>query len=268
VTGGMRQASFCMLGCLALTLLPPMLAAQTGASGSSLPDAPSASVPPPPQVQHMKHNHAKQEQLWWVVVPPEAPYLPLTPREKFHSFVHHTVSPYTLAGAVYDASWAQAWGDPSEFGGGMEGWGKRLGAAAAGTETRSFFGAFLFPTLLQQDPRYFAMHHGPVFKRGWHGVKRVFVARSDDGEDVFNTSGMLAIAFTESLGMAWTPERERSAGTVFIRILGAMQGDATSYVLGEFTPDLLRFFKRHAPKPLQRIEQRMPSQLTGDTSRP
>jgi hypothetical protein len=126
----------------------------------------------------------------------------------------------------------------------------------------------LFPTLLHQDPRYFPVYHGPVFKRGLHGVKRVLVARNDDGEDVFNTSGMLSIAFTESLGMAWTPERERSAGTVFIRILGAMQGDATSYVLREFTPELLRFFKRHAPKSLQRIEQRMPSELTGDTSKP
>jgi hypothetical protein len=118
------------------------------------------------------------------------------------------------------------------------------------------------------SPAYLWLCAQWVFKRGWHGVKRVFVARSDDGEDVFNTSGMLAIAFTEALGMAWTPERERSTGTVFIRILGAMQGDATSYVLGEFTPDLLRFFKRHAPKPLQRIEQRMPSQLTGYTSKP
>ncbi len=77
---------------------------------------------------------------------------------------------------------------------------------------------------------------------------------------------MLAIAFTESLGMAWTPERERSAGTAFVRILGAMQGDAIDYVLREFTPDFLRLFKRHAPKPLQRLEQKMPSQLTGDTS--
>jgi hypothetical protein len=268
MTSGMRKASLCTLGCLALALLGPMLAAQTGASASSLPDAPSASVPPPPQVVQMEQNRATLGQSWWLVVPREAPYRPLTSREKFHSFVHHAVSPYTLAGVVYDASWAQAWGDPSEYGSGMEGWGKRLGAAAAGTESRSFLGTFLLPTLLHQDPRYFAMYHGPVFKRGLHAVKRVLVTRNDDGQDVFNTSGMLSIAFTESLGMAWTPEGERSAGTTFTRMLGAMQGDATSYVLREFTPDFRRFFKRHAPKSLQRIEQRMPSQVTGDTSKP
>jgi hypothetical protein len=168
---------------------------------------------------------------------------------------------------VYDASWAQAWGDPHDYGGGMEGWGKRLGAAAAGTEARSFFGTFLFSTLLHQDPRYFSMDQGPVFKRGLHAVERVFVTRNDDGQNVLNTSGILGIAFTESLGMAWTPEGKRNAGTTFIRVLGAMQGDATGYVLREFTPDLLRLFKRHAPNSLRRIEERMPSEITGDTSK-
>lgn len=233
-TPGVRLA----LASLAFTLGASILAAQTAASGNWLPDAPSVSVAP-------AAHYA------------EPPYPPLTSGEKFHAFVDHTISPYTLLGAAYDASWSQAWGDPRDYGGGMEGWGKRLGAAAAGSEARSFFGTFLFPTLLHHDPRYFPMNHGPIFKRGLHGVKHVFVTRNDQGKDVFNTSGMLAIAFTESLGMAWTPERERTAGTAFVRILGAVQGDAIDYVLREFTPDFLRLFKRHAPKPLQRLEQKM-----------
>ncbi len=236
------RITFASLVCM---LVAPMLVAQTGASANSLPDAPSASLAPPAQSGELS-------------------FRPLAPHEKFHGFVHHTVSPYTLLGAAYDATWAQAWGDPHEFGGGMEGWGKRLGAAAAGSEARSFFGTFLFPTVLHQDPRYFPMNHGPKFKRALHGVKRVFVTRNDAGQDVFNTSGMLAIAFTESLGMAWTPERERTAGTACIRILGALQGDATDYVLREFTPDLLRFLKRHSPKPLQSLEQKMSQ--SGDAS--
>lgn len=236
------------LAWLVFMLVAPMLVAQTGASGNSLPDAPSASVAPPAQSA-------------------ELPFRPLVPHEKFRGFVHHTVSPYTLLGAAYDATWSQAWGDPREFGGGMEGWGKRLGAAAAGSEARSFFGTFLFPTFLHQDPRYFPMSHGPKFQRAWHGVKRVFVTRNDAGRNVFNTSGMLAIAFTESLGMAWTPERERTAGTACVRILGALQGDATDYVLREFTPDLLRFLKRHSPKPLQSLEQKM-VQSGGESSAP
>lgn len=234
---------------LAFTLLTAMGAAQAGGRGNSLPDAPSALLAPPAQVA-------------------ETAYSPLAPHEKFHSFLHHMVSPYTFLGAAYDATWAQAWGDPSDYGGGMEGWGKRLGAAAAGSEARSFFGTFLFPTLFHQDPRYFPMSQGPVFKRSLHGVKRVFVTRNDEGREVFNSSGMLALAFTESLSLAWMPENERSAGKLGIRFLGAMQGDAVSYLLREFTPDLVRIFRHHAPKPVQQLEQKLRSPFTRKRVKP
>jgi hypothetical protein len=254
---------------LALAQISVTATAPTVEAGPKpLPDAPSASVPPAPQVAQLaQHRPETPQQSWWLVAPQEAPYRPLMPREKFQSFVHHTFSPYTIAGAAYDATWAQMWGDPKEYGGGMQGWGKRLGASMAGTESRSFFGSFLFPTLLKQDPRYFAMYKGPVLKRGLHAIKRVFVTRNDGGDNVFNSSGMLTIAFTESLGMAWAPEGRRTMGTTFSRMLGAMQGEATSYVLREFTPDFLRIFKRHAPTSFKRIEERIPSQITGDDGR-
>ncbi len=237
-----------------------LLASNAAPNSSSLPDAPSASA--------MRHTFvatttSTSPQSSWLVAPNEAPYAPLTPHEKFQSFVHHTFSPYTMAGATYDATWAQLWGDPRAYGGGMQGWSKRFGAAVAGTEARSFFGSFFFPTVLHQDPRYFAMYKGPVVKRGLHALERVLVTRDDSGQAVFNSSGMLTTVFTESLGMAWTPEGQRSAGTLATRVLGAMQGEATGYVLREFTPDFIRIFKRHAPASLRRLEARMPAFITG-----
>jgi len=241
--------------------------AEAAASIVDLPDAPSASALQP-NPEKFARAPATTSQSWWLVAPVDAPFRPLTTHEKFESFVHHTVSPYTFAGAVYDASWAQAWGDPHAYGGGMKAWGKRFGASVSGTESRAFFGAFLFPTLLHQDPRYFAMYRGPVVKRGLHAIARVFVTRDDNGDAVFNSSGMLTTAFTESLSMAWTPEGKRSAGATFTRMLGAMQGEATSYVLREFTPDFLRLFKRHAPSSLKRIEEKIPAYITGDVRQP
>jgi hypothetical protein len=262
--------------CFALAWLalcwPALALSQNAASpqdpdASILPDAPSVSASQA-NGRLLAQNWTSQAQSRWLVSLVGAPYHPLSPREKFQSFVHHTFSPYTFAGAAYDATWAQIWGHPYEYGGGTEGWGKRLGAAVAATESRSFFGSFLFPTLLRQDPRYFAVYHGPVVKRGFHALSRVFVTRSDDGSNTFNTSGMLAIAFSESLSMAWMPDGKRGAGTALNCMVGAIQGDATSYVLREFAPDFLRIFKRHAPKSLRRIELRLPSKVTGDSSQP
>ena len=230
----------------------------------------SASLPDAPSVSAMRHTFiaASTTQSSLLVAPEEAPYRPLSRHEKFESFVHHTFSPYTMAGAAYDATWSQAWGDPRAYGGGLQGWSDRFGASVAGTETRSFFGSFLFPTLLHQDPRYFAMYKGSVAKRGMHAIERVFVTRDDSGQAVFNSSGILTTAFTESLCMAWTPEGQRSAGTLATRMLGAMQGEATSYVLREFTPDFIRLFKRHAPASLKRIQAHFPALLATTSGRP
>jgi len=246
----------CFAGTAVAQTIMAMNADAAMLNSATLPDAPSTSA--------MRHTFIvasatpADTQSSWLVAPSEAPYRPLTPHEKFQSFVHHTFSPYTMAGAVYDATWAQAWGDPYAYGGGTQGWSKRFGASVAGTEARSFFGSFFFPTLLHQDPRYFAMYKGPVVKRGLHAIERVFVTRDDSGREVFNSSGILTTAFTESLGMAWTPDGQRSASRLGTRMLGAMQGEATSYVLREFTPDFIRLFKRHAPASLKRLQARLP----------
>jgi hypothetical protein len=41
-------------------------------------------------------------------------------------------------------------------------------------------------------------------------------------------------------------------------ILGALQGDASGYLLNEFTPDLKRIFQPHAPKTLLHLSDRLP----------
>src|ERR1700740_1387231 len=83
-----------------------------------------------------------------------APYQRLHYNEKFKLFLRYTYSPYTFAGAAFDAGLAQDTGGWYSYGGGMEGYGKRYGAALADTESSAFFGRFLFPVLLHEDPRY------------------------------------------------------------------------------------------------------------------
>ncbi len=220
----------------------------------ALPDAPS---------QRRQVPATQLIALRSLTVPASAPYQPLTAQDKFQHFLHCAYSPYTFFGAAYDGTYAQAVGDPWEYGGGMEGWGKRFGAAVAGAETRRFFGTFLFPTVLHQDPRYFAMYQGSKRKRALNALRRVIITRSDDGRQTVNTSGLLTIAFTEALATAWVPEGQRSPGRTFNRMAGALQGDATSYLLREFTPDLQRLFRRFAPNKVKQIEKRIPPQITG-----
>ncbi len=95
-------------------------------------------------------------------LPDAPPYTPLSTREKFDRFLRSAHSTDTWLGAVFDSLYSQATGAYPEFGGGMGGYGKRYGAAIAGAEAGNFFGRFLYPTLLHQDPRYFPSHQDGI----------------------------------------------------------------------------------------------------------
>lgn len=196
--------------------------------------------------------------------PAERPYVPLTSRDKFMRFAHSLYSPYTFFNGAYDATWAQATGDNYAYGGGMQGWGKRLGAAYAGSASHQFFGTFLFPTLLRQDPRYFPMYHGSKWKRFVHAVSRTALTKGDNGDTEVDVAGLLAIGASETLQNTWLPPGQRSLDKTLNRMVGGVQATATSYVLREFMPDIVHMFKRHSPKALRKLEDKIPEQvLTG-----
>jgi hypothetical protein len=222
-----------------------------------LPDAPSTSRSGPPKGAASTDSKKFQANV------SNSTYQPLTDREKFDRFLKTTVSPYTFASAAMNATWLQVNGEPYAYGGGMNGWMTRFGAKMVDTEVRSFFSQFFFPTLLNQDPRYFPKGDGNVVERGWYAGTRVLVVRTDSGKATFNSSYLLSVAFSRALANAYAPEEQRNLRNTLLSIVGAYGGDAGSYVLREFWPDIMRLFRRHAPERVKQIEEKIPGELIG-----
>ena len=185
-------------------------------------------------------------------------YLPLSARCKFHLFLKQTYSPYTFASAGFQATLAQAWGQWPHYGGGMQGWGKRFGATLADTESRRFIQGYALSTILRQDPRYFPSRKNRLLARAWYAVTRVVVVKSDDGRDRFNSAEFLGALFTSSLQNAYYPKPDRTLGDTLSRFAGALSSDATGNLLREFTPDMKRLFRKHAPEEIKKIEEKLP----------
>lgn len=226
-------------------------------SSTCLPDAPSAT-----QAQNARPFSALAAVTpTRRLSPAERPFVPLTPDQKFNRFLRSMYSPYTIFNGVYDATWDQATGGKRRYGGGFQGWGDRLGASVAATASRQFMGTFLFPTLLDQDPRYFAMYHGSVWKRFVHAASRTVLTKGDNGHTQFDVSTFLAIGASETLQNTWLPPGDRGFDQTVSRMVGSLQGTATSYLLREFSPDILRLFKRHCPKSLRRLEDKIPERV-------
>jgi hypothetical protein len=185
-------------------------------------------------------------------------YTPLSPRCKFNLFLKQTHSPYTFVSASVQATWAQAMGQWPHYGGGMQGWAKRFGATLADTESRRFIQTYALPTILHQDPRYFLSGKRAVIARVWYSATRVVVTKSDNGNSVFNTSEFLGALLSSGLQNAYYPRDDRTFGDTMNRFGGALGSDAITDLLREFAPDMKRLFRKHAPKKILKIEEKLP----------
>ena len=81
-------------------------------------------------------------------------------KDKFVLFVQDSIAPFTLLSDAFNAGVDQAENFPRSFGGGMKGYGRRVGADAASDTSTRFFSEFLFPTIFSEDPRYYRLGRG------------------------------------------------------------------------------------------------------------
>jgi len=164
----------------------------------------------------------------------------LSARCKFKLFLTSTYSPYTFASAGFQATEAQATDQWPHYGGGTQGWAKRFGATLANTESRRFIQGFALSTILHQDPRYFPS------------------PKNDNGDSTFNTSELLGTLLTSALQNSYYPRQDRTFGDTMNRFGGALSSDVIEDLLREFTPDMKRLFRKHAPKKILKIEKKLP----------
>ena len=189
-------------------------------------------------------------------LPDAPPYTPLSSREKFDRFLRSAHSTDTWLGAVFDSLYSQATGAYPEFGGGMGGYGKRYGAAIAGAEAGNFFGRFLYPTLLHQDPWYFPSHQNGITNRLAYAASRVLITRSDDGRNVFNSSFILSELTQAALSNAYIPYRNETVSGTLENAAASLGSVAQAYILNEFWPDIKEFLGKHQPGPLRRLHEK------------
>jgi hypothetical protein len=185
-------------------------------------------------------------------------YTPLSSRCKFNLFLKQTHSPYTFVSAGFQATWAQAMGQWPHYGGGTQGWAKRFGATLADTESRRFIQTYALSTILHQDPRYFPSRKRTLIARVWYSTTRVVITRNDNGNSVFNTSEFLGVLLSSALQNAYYPRHDRTFGDTMNRFGGALSSDAITDLLREFAPDMKHLFRKHAPKKILKIEEKLP----------
>lgn len=168
---------------------------------------------------------------------------PLTTREKFEVFRQRLYSPLTFTAAGLDALKDSSIRKRNpEYERGFMGFGQEYGVYLGVSETEVFFGQFLMPSLLRQDPRYFRNPGLPFFKRTLYSLSRVVITRSDKGNEAFNAAPMLGEAASQALSDLYVPGQRQGVRPILGTVGFDLVRDAGFNLLHEFWPDLRRKF--------------------------
>lgn len=165
---------------------------------------------------------------------------PLTSKMKFHLALKSLSNPAFSARTVVWAGVSQARDNPSEWGQGMTGYSRRLGAGFGDAVTGSLISNAVLPSLLHQDPRYFYDGKGSKWSRARHAMAAPFVCKGDNGAWQPNYSQMGGSLIGYSISTVYYPSSDRTAGHVFqtfgvdmgLHVVGSL---AQEFILGKFT---------------------------------
>lgn len=224
--------------------LRPSLQTETQPSSSALPDSPKPRIPVREQ---------GPSRVFWIIptfkLTESKTPTRLTPVQKLEIVVKDTIDPYTIGFTAFTAGIAQANNEPPGYGHGAPGYWRRFGANYTDQATTGFFGGFLFPSILHEDPRYYRQGSGPFTHRFTHALIRPMVTHKDSGGRTFNWCGLLGSLASSGLSNTYYPEEDRGVGKTFSRFARAIPFSVIDHLVDEFGPDLQRMVTPKKKRP-------------------
>jgi hypothetical protein len=165
---------------------------------------------------------------------------PLSTGGKFKLFVNQSISPPYVFAAAFSAAINQARNVPEGYGQGWDAYSSRFGANMARASSSSFFGTFLLPSLLHQDPRFFPESKPSLWRSLKYSTQRIVITRNDSGKDVFNTSGLLGPLASEGLANVYLPSSEQTVGKTSTRFAVDLAWRVAGNMFKDYWPTFFR----------------------------
>jgi hypothetical protein len=165
---------------------------------------------------------------------------PLSSRQKLHLAFRSAVDPVAFGVAGLDAALSQVQNDFPGYGQGLQGYGKRWGAAYADNFDGTMLGNALFPILLKEDPRYFRRGTGSFSSRLFYSLSTTIWCKRDNGTWGPNYANVLGNLAAGGISNLYYPASDRGAALTFERGFTVTAYGAFGGVFNEFWPDVAR----------------------------
>ena len=128
----------------------------------------------------------------------------------------------------------------SAYGPGMRGYGRYVGVSLTQDMTGEFFGTFLIPSVVHQDPHYHRMPLASITRRAFHCVDQVVWTQGDNGSGMVNYADLAGFAIDGGLSNLYVPgQRDNLPSSVARYFIGLGTAPIDNCVV-EFLPDIAR----------------------------
>jgi hypothetical protein len=199
----------------------------------------------------------RQEIRTWRSLPDAPSFQPPTQAEKFQAFVNEARSPLIFGAAGVNAGVMHETELEHFTPGPQPSFTALYRVALIQKESSAFFGKYLYPSLLKQDPRYYPSTSDSFMGRATYAASRIFITRDDSGKTRLNTSYFLGVLTSVAISTAYRPYWARSTSGAFNNFGTTIGSDAGINVLHEFGPGIRQMVNAHTPRFVSRIEERI-----------
>ena len=170
---------------------------------------------------------------------------PMQAKQKLQLSFRSIIDPVAFLAVAGIAGAEQYKGIFPAYGSGIEGYGKRYGAAFANHVSGTLLGRAVYPAIFHQDPRYFYKGKGSIRSRALYAISAAVIARGDDGRWKPNFSRVLGNFSAAAISNLYYPASDRGVSLVVFNGLAGTGADAVSNLIREF---LLKRMTSHVPK--------------------
>ena len=162
----------------------------------------------------------------------------LTPLQKAHLAARNLIDPFNLLTIFGEGGIAVAADSHSPYGPGMRGYGKYVGVSFTEDMTGEFFGTFLIPSIVHQDPHYHRMPKATIKRRIAHAIYQVAWTQGDNGKGMLNYADLLGFGIDDEVGNLYVPGRQTDAVATASRWGTALATAPIDNFITEFLPDV------------------------------
>jgi len=170
-------------------------------------------------------------------------FVPMAQTERLRNYLLGLASYQPILQAAASAGISQAEDTPKEWGGGAEGYGRRVGNAYAQNVIHRTL-QYGVSAALHEDNRYFVSGQTGFLRRTKYALVSTLLARHDNGSQALSISRIGSAAGSAFISRAWQPRSTTSAGDGAVAFGITMGVDAGFNVLREFWPDLKRHLRK------------------------